>query len=353
MTETLEQRLRRLTAPAELSEPADGGALRCLACSHRCRIAPGRSGVCRVRFNEGGRLMAPWGYVAGLQLDPIEKKPFYHVAPGSPALSFGMLGCNLRCGWCQNWLSSQTLQDPEAGGEPAPATPEDLVRQAVRRGARSVISTYNEPLVTAEWAAAIFREAKRAGLLCGFVSNGHATPRVLEALRPCCDLYKVDLKCFDAARYRSLGGRLQDVQDTIVRLKELGFWVEVVTLLVPGFNDGEPELSALARWLASVSRDIPWHVTAFQPRYRKMDAPPTGAQALERAAELARAAGLRYVYAGNRPGRVGGLEDTRCPSCAAVLVERVGFRAAVKGLRVDGASAACAVCKTAIPGVWS
>ena len=188
------------------------------------------------RYNRGGHLYVPWGYVGGVQCDPIEKKPFFHAYPGALAFSFGMLGCDLHCSYCQNWVTSQALRDPEAMSPPIKASPEQLAQAAVRQGARVLVSTYNEPLITSEWAVAVFKEARAAGLATGFVSNGNGTPRVLEFLRPWIDLYKVDLKSFDDQHYRKLGGRLQPILDTIRRLKQMDFWVEIVTLVIPGFQ---------------------------------------------------------------------------------------------------------------------
>src|SRR3990170_2392668 len=190
----------------KLYEPLDGNRVRCYACGHCCPISDGQGGVCKVRFNRGGTLYVPWGYVGGIQCDPIEKKPFFHAYPGALAYSFGMLGCDLHCAYCQNWVTSQALRDPQAGSLVRRASPEALVGDALRLGARVMVSTYNEPLITSEWAVAIFKEAKAAGLTTGFVSNGNCTPEVLDYLRPWVDLYKVDLKSFDDGHYRRLRG---------------------------------------------------------------------------------------------------------------------------------------------------
>jgi len=300
-----------------------------------------------MRFNRNGTLRVPRGYVAGLQCDPIEKKPFFHAFPGRGALSFGMLGCNLHCAFCQNWISSQALRDPEAGAGVEDTTAGTIVDAARRCGAAAVVSTYNEPLITAEWAVEIFRLARAAGLACGLVSNGFASPEAIDHLRPWIDLCKVDLKCFDDAAYRGLGGTLDGVLRTIERLVAAGVWVEVVTLLVPGFNDGESGLRGTARFLAGVSPDLPWHLTAFHPDYRMAGRATTAAD-LARAAAIGREAGLRFVYAGNRPGETGDLEHTRCPGCGATLIERAGFRL----LRNRLAAGACPDCGRAIPGRW-
>src|SRR4051794_11704143 len=306
----LEENVRE--AAPELVESLDRGRVRCFSCGHCCPIPEGQPGVCKVRYNKGGKLYVPWGYVGGVQCDPVEKKPFFHAYPGALAYSFGMLGCDLHCSYCQNWVTSQALRDPHALAPPRDVAPETLVRDAVAQGARIMVSTYNEPLITAEWAVDVFALARERGLVTGFVSNGNGTPRVLEFLRPHLDLYKVDLKSFDDRRYRELGGRLQPILDTIQWLHRAGLWVEIVTLLVPGFNDSDAELTGLTEFIASVSCDIPWHVTAFHQDYRMSDPANTTPQMLERAAQFGQRAGLRYVYAGNLPGRVGSLEQTQC-----------------------------------------
>ena len=337
-------------ADPALWEKLDRNRLRCYACGHCCPITEGQPGVCKVRFNRGGQLYVPWGYVAGAQCDPIEKKPFFHAHPGALAYSFGMLGCDLHCAYCQNWVTSQALRDPHAVSDTIPADPALLVKDAVAQRANVVVSTYNEPLITSEWAVAVFREARQAGLLTAFVSNGNATPQVLNYLHPWIDLYKVDLKSFDDHHYRQLGGRLQPILDTIRALHKMGVWLEIVTLLIPGFNDGEEELRQLTAFLAGVSPDIPWHVTAFHQDYKMTSSADTRPHDLLRAAAIGRAAGLRYIYAGNLPGHVEGLEDTRCHSCGDLLVQRHGYWIEKYKLTSEGN---CPACQTPIPGRWS
>jgi pyruvate formate lyase activating enzyme len=342
--------LARHTREGELYEKLEGSRVRCFACGHRCLIPPGREGICRVRFNEGGVLKVPFGYVAALHVDPVEKKPFFHVLPGATALSFGMLGCDYHCHFCQNWVTSQALRDPAAVASAREVTASDIVAAAKGSGARIVTSTYNEPLITSEWAVEVFRLAKAEGLLCSYVSNGNGTEEVLEYLRPHVSLYKVDLKGFRDRRYRDLGGTLERVLWTIRALHERGIWVEVVTLVVPGHNDSTEELRDIARFLVSVSPDVPWHVTAFHPDYRMGDREATTARALLRAAEIGVSEGLHFVYAGNLPGDVRSWENTYCPGCRGLLVERLGYR--VLRQRVDAAGR-CPDCRRVVPGVWA
>ncbi|MDP9159255.1 MAG: AmmeMemoRadiSam system radical SAM enzyme [Acidobacteriota bacterium] len=333
----------------ELYEKLDRNRVRCFACGHRCPISEGQSGVCKVRFNRGGSLYAPWGYVGGVQCDPVEKKPFFHAYPGALAYSFGMLGCDLHCGYCQNWVTSQALRDPNAISNPLRTTPEGLVRDAVSQGARILVSTYNEPLITSEWSVAVFKEANAAGLVTGFVSNGNATPQVLDYLNPWIDLYKVDLKSFSDRHYHELGGRIQPILETIRQLHARGIWMEIVTLLIPGFNDSADELRGLTEFLAGISADIPWHVTAFHKDYKMSDPENTTVEDLLRAAEIGKNAGLRYVYAGNLPGRVGEHENTFCSECGELLIERYGYLIQNYFVTREGC---CPSCDAAIPGRW-
>src|SRR3954465_5455785 len=252
--QSLKQMLHKQSVPAAeaLIEHKDNGAVQCFACGHRCVVMPGRDGVCRVRFNENGTLLVPHGYVGALACDPIEKKPFWHVLPGSDALTFGMLGCDYHCGYCQNWVTSQMLRDPDAVAPPKITTPQQLVDLAIQHKAPVVASSYNEPLITSEWAVDVFKEAKSRGLRCAYISNGNGTPQVLDFIKPYVDAYKVDLKTFNPKNYRQLGGVMENVVDTIRMLKERGFWVEIVTLVVPGFSDDPHDLKRPAKSLPPV-----------------------------------------------------------------------------------------------------
>jgi len=345
--------LDSMTVEGELYETLEDGTLRCFACGHRCLIREERRGICQVRFNQGGKLRVPWGYVAALQIDPIEKKPFFHILPGADALTFGMLGCDFHCSYCQNYVTSQAMRDPACDDSVRLARrilPDQLVSLAQRGGAGVIASSYNEPLITSEWAVSIFRQAKEAGLRCVFISNGNATPEALEYLRPYIIGYKVDLKTMQDRQYRHLGGVLQHVLDTIRMAHDAGLWVEVVTLVIPGFNDSNEELMEAAQYIRSVSPDIPWHVTAFHPDYKMTDPPATSVKTLIRAAEIGQEAGLNYVYAGNIPGRVGEYETTYCPKCRTALIERNSY--VIQGYHLTP-QGTCPNCGTSIPGVWT
>jgi pyruvate formate lyase activating enzyme len=349
---TISTTLDRMTIEGELYEALPDNDVRCYACGHRCLIHEGRRGICQVRFNHSGKLKVPWGYVAGLQADPIEKKPFFHFLPGADALTFGMLGCDFHCSFCQNWLSSQTLRDSASNISTSyirQISPQAIVDYAKKSGAKVIASSYNEPLITSEWSHEIFTLAVQSGLKCVYVSNGNATPEVLEYLRPYLTGYKVDLKTMQDKHYRQLGGVLKNVLETIQSAYDLGLWVEVVTLVVPGFNDSTEELLEAARFIFSVSADIPWHVTAFHPDYKMTSPPPTSVSTLLRAAEIGKEAGLNYVYAGNIPGRLREYENTCCPNCGTTLIERHSYVIHRYQISSQGK---CIKCNHPIPGIW-
>jgi pyruvate formate lyase activating enzyme len=339
-----------LVTEGRLWEPLDAAAVRCVACGHRCLIREGRRGICKVRFNQGGRLMVPRGYVAALQCDPVEKKPFFHVLPGADALTFGMLGCDFHCGYCQNWLTSQSLRDERATTEASKIGAETLVALAQQQDARLVVSSYNEPLITAEWATEVFQHARARGFVTGFVSNGNATPEALDFIRPLTDCYKIDLKTMNDRRYRQLGGVLAHVLDAIGLVHQRGIWLEVLTLVVPGFSDDPTELRAAARYIAGIDRNIPWHVTAFHEDYKFWGMGSTTADVLVRACEIGAAEGLNFVYAGNLPGRVERWEHTWCPTCHALLIERLGYH--ILRNRI-GTSGVCPDCGARVPGMFT
>lgn len=333
---------------AQFWESLPGSAVRCGLCAHRCRILPGRRGICGVRENREGTLYSlSWGKLAAAHVDPIEKKPFFHFLPGTLSFSVAASGCNLSCRHCQN---AELSQGPREGRGPAgeEVPPESVAAAASAEGCRSLAYTYSEPTVFWEYARDIALQARERGLKNLFVTNGYMTPEALRESAPWLDGANVDLKSFREKFYREVcGGSLAPVLETISLMKELGIWVEVTTLIIPGYNDARAETEELARFLAALGRDIPWHVSAFRPSWRLRDAPPTPAGTLRRIRETGLSAGLRFVYTGNIPGEEG--ENTFCPSCRALLVRRVGFSVA-KNLLRDGA---CPDCGQAIPGVWA
>ena len=342
----LQNTLDTQTRPGKLFKSLDDDNLLCTACGHLCKLRPGQRGVCKVRFNSDGTLLVPWQYVAGLQNDPIEKKPFFHALPGSRALSFGMLGCDFRCAYCQNWFTSQSLKDDASTINSTSISAKGICDRA--NDAKVVVSTYNEPLITSEWAVEVFKEAKQRKLWTAYVSNGHGTPEVLEYIGPWLDLMKIDLKNFSPKEYRRLGGNLDAVLETIHTVHKMGIWLELVTLLIPDYNDSDEELSKIAEFIAGVSKDIPWHVTAFHPDYKMTDRKRTPVETLLRAYQHGKNAGLSFVYAGNLPGKVQNTENTYCPHCQQLLIERVGFRVVSIHLKEDR----CPDCQNRIPGRW-
>jgi len=330
---------------AMLWDPVGDGTVACRVCAHRCVIKPGKQGVCAVRENRDGRLVTlVYGEVVAAHVDPIEKKPLYHFFPGSRALSIATPGCNFHCGFCQNWQISQSPRRIGGGiaGEPFP--PEDVVRVAREEGCRSISYTYTEPTIFFEYAHDTAVLAREAGLANNFVTNGYMTAEALEALRPSLDAANVDLKAFRDETYKKVcGARLEPVLDSIRRMKELGIWVEVTTLVVPGLNDGPAELEAIARFIASVDPDIPWHISRFHPDYEYTEAPATPVSTLRAAADAGRKEGLRYIYVGNVPGES---EDTACATCSTVLIRRRGFMVVANVLK----DSRCPQCGAALPG---
>jgi pyruvate formate lyase activating enzyme len=334
-------------APGELFTH-EGGVFRCVACAHRCVLEGARTGACGVRRSEDGRGLVPFGYVARRYVRDVETNTVYHVLPGAKALTFGMYGCDLRCPYCHNHRLSQALREDVAGEAPVTISAAALVGEAVAAGCRVICAAYNEPMIAAEWVRAVFTEARARGLVTVVVSDGHTTEEALAFMRPVTDVFRVDLKGFSAEQYKALGGRLEPVLAGIAEARRLGYWVEVVTLVVPGFNDDRAGLRDLAKRLAAVDPDVPWHLNAFQPRYKMTDRPPMHPELLVTIAGTAYARGLRFVYVGNATDTFSELEHTRCPSCHAVVIERRNY-ATTKVLLEDGA---CPSCKTTLPGLF-
>lgn len=339
-------------APAEAllwEERADGSVV-CHLCAHRCRIGPGLRGICGVRENRAGRLVSLVAdRIVSAEVDPIEKKPFFHFLPGTLAYSVATVGCNFHCRFCQNWTISQWPRlQPGAAPPGARVTPADVVAAARAAGCRTIAYTYTEPTVFLELALPVSRLAAAAGLRNVFVTNGYLTPEALDLLRPVLHAANVDLKSFSDRYYRRVcGATLRPVLAAIEGMRARGIWVEVTTLVVPGENDTDAELGALAGWLAALDRDLPWHVSAFYPAWKMLDVPPTPVATLHRAAAIGRAAGLRYVYTGNVPGDP--WESTACPACGRWLIRRHGFAVLANALR----GGRCPTCGQAVAGVWS
>ncbi|MBP7864397.1 MAG: AmmeMemoRadiSam system radical SAM enzyme [Acidobacteria bacterium] len=310
---------------ALLYQRIEDDAVRCGLCAHRCRVSPGRRGVCGVRENRGGTLFSLVAdRIVAEHVDPVEKKPLYHYQPASRSYSVAAEGCNFRCRFCQNSAISQL---PLRGGPPAgrAVTPDELVQAALDSRCRSLSFTYTEPTVYFELARSTGIRARERGLGNVFVTNGYMTAEAAEACSAFLDAANVDLKSFSEDFYREVcGGSLQPVLDTIRRLSGAGVHVEVTTLLVPGLNDSPGEIAQIARFLAGVHPEIPWHVSAFHPDYRMTDRPPTPPEKLLEAHRIGTGIGLKHVYCGNVPGL--GREDTACPACGALLIERRGFR---------------------------
>jgi pyruvate formate lyase activating enzyme len=323
--------------PAILWQPEADGAVRCVACAHRCLVRPGRAGICRVRHNDAGKLVtAVFGRAVSANADPIEKKPLFHFHPGSVAFSIATRGCNFHCLHCQNWSISQAARDgfdiPDMALPPAA-----VVASALECGSRSVAYTYTEPTIFIEYVVETARLAAQAGLANVLVTNGYQTAEALDVLAPLVQAANVDLKSFEDDFYRHVeGARLAPVLETLAGMKERGIWLEVTTLLIPGLNDDPDMLGRLARWLVGeLGPETPWHVSRFFPAYRLSDVEPTPPATIARAVEIGRAAGLRHVYSGNLRDAD---EDTRCANCGETLIRRRGFaafRAALKNGRCE------------------
>jgi pyruvate formate lyase activating enzyme len=330
---------------AMLAEAREGGKTACRLCAHRCLIAPGKFGVCGVRENRGGTLLTHvYGEVIAAHVDPIEKKPFYHFLPGTTSFSIATIGCNFKCGFCQNWEISQASLAEGAAAGPRRLPPEDAVRIALEAGCRSLSYTYTEPTIFFEYALDTARLAKKAGLANTFVTNGYMTAEALNILAPSLDAANVDLKAFRDETYKKIcQARLAPVLESIRLMRTLGIWVEVTTLVVPGLNDGDEELRNIARFLAEVDPDIPWHLSRFHPDFQYTDARPTPVATLRRAADIGRREGLRFVYIGNVYGES---ETTFCPACGKTVISRSGFRVE----RDETRNGLCAFCGASIPG---
>lgn len=310
--------------------PADEGAAKCSLCNHRCMIRKGKTGICGVRENLDGILYATtYGRVSAEAVDPIEKKPLYHFLPGTLSYSLGSIGCNFHCEHCQNWHISRSERDP--GGLPH-LPPEEGVRRARASGCSSISWTYNEPTIWHEYTLAMGDLARKASLSTVYVTNGYITEEALRELSPMLQAYRVDIKAFNEDFYKKVcGARLQPVLDSAVLARELGMHIEVVNLVIPGLNDSPEETGALVKWIVeNLGESTPVHFTRFHPEYHMQDRGVTPPSVLEKIYRQARDLGLRFPYLGNvfpHP-----FENTYCPRCGALCIERRGFSAAFRNL---------------------
>ena len=335
------------TRQAMLYEPLPEQRVRCNLCSHRCTIRPGHEGICLVRENRDGQLLTRvYGRVIAQNVDPIEKKPLFHFHPGSTAFSVATVGCNFHCDFCQNWEISQALREEHFlfGYE---ASPQQIVRTAQRYGSQSIAYTYTEPTIFFEYAFDTAKLAREAGITNVFVSNGYMTHEALEVLQPYLDGINVDLKSFSDTFYRRIAGaRLQPVLDSLKKISELGIWLEVTTLLIPGQNDSEAEVRQIASFISKeLGPGVPWHISRFHPCYQMDDVPVTPATTLRQARDIGSEEGLHYVYEGNVPGSKG--ESTYCYSCNRMLIERIGYQIRSNHIRAGK----CPDCGVVIDGV--
>lgn len=332
---------------AMLYEKLSESKVRCNLCVHRCVIVDGKKGICQVRENQGGTLYTlVYGCTIAQYVDPVEKKPLSHFYPGTTAYSIATPGCNFRCRWCMNWEISQMPRQRHLIMIEKEASPEQIVAAAEQAGCRSIAYTYTEPTIFFEYAYDTARLAHDAGLANIYVTNGYVTEEMLETFQPYLDAVNVDLKAFRDETYRKyVGARLQPVLDSLKRIKALGIWLEVTTLVVPGINDDPAELRDAAQFVAhELGADTPWHISRFFPAYKMTDVPATPVPTLQRAREIGLEVGLRYVYMGN----VMGVEDTFCHGCGRLLIRRSGFCILENHVRPSGR---CPDCGTPVAGV--
>jgi pyruvate formate lyase activating enzyme len=332
---------------AMLYEKLEGDAVRCALCSHRCRIAPSKRGVCCVRENREGTLYTlVYGPVIAASVDPIEKKPIYPLYPGSESYSIAAVGCNFRCSFCQNHEISQMPRE-EGGIAGREMTPREVVNGAIGSSSKSISYTYTEPTIFFEFAHDTGLLAHEEGLKNIFVTNGFMTPEALEASSPWLDAANVDLKSFRDDFYkRHCGARLEPVLETMRGMKKRGIWVEVTTLVIPTLNDDEGELREIAEFVRSLGEEVPWHVSRFFPRYKTQDLSPTPVRTIHRAVEIGLEAGLKHVYSGNVPGKGG--ESTHCGKCGNLLIGRQGYRITANNLK----GSKCGRCGTVLAGIF-
>ena len=322
----------------------DGRKVLCLLCRHNCLISDGAFGICGVRENRQGTLYThAYGDLIAAHIDPIEKKPIFHLLPGSRSYSIAAIGCNFHCGFCQNWQISQAKEARRLGLNSIAASVEDIVSRAEQNRCRSISYTYTEPTIFFEYAYEASRLAKERGLYNIFVTNGYMTDEALELIRPYLDAANVDLKAYSDDYYKKVcGAKLEGVLASIRKMKELGFWIEITTLVLPGMNDSKKELESLASFIAGVGVEIPWHISRFHPDYKMTDLRATPIATMEMAQRIGKDAGLRYVY----PGNLQEEENTYCRNCGELLIQRLGFSVLENRLR----DTKCPKCGTIMDG---
>jgi pyruvate formate lyase activating enzyme len=324
-----------------------GKTVRCFLCNHHCHIKHDHRGLCGVRENRDGKLFSlVYGKLVSEHIDPVEKKPMFHLLPGSRSYSISTVGCNFRCAHCQNYQISQYQHThPDIPGQDR--TPADIVNAAQQTGCESISYTYVEPTIFYEFAYECAILARERGIKNIFVSNGYMTEEVTRHLAPVLDGINIDIKAFTEKFYHEVcKAKLKPVLDTVRLMRDLGVWVEATTLVIPGWNDSREELQGVARFIKEVDPAMPWHVSAFYPTYKMLDRPPTPLASIRMAREIGLAEGLRFVYVGNVPGENG--ENTSCPGCHAELINRFGYRTTVVNLD----HGRCGICQEEIAGVW-
>jgi pyruvate formate lyase activating enzyme len=351
---------------AILSKKIGENITQCLACSWYCKIAPGKVGICATRLNRNGVLYSlVYGKAIGLHLDPVEKKPLHHFLPGVKVLSFGTLGCNFSCLFCQNWEMSQiNKSQPRLNrGKNSEKeltelidqlsitiSPAEIVEMAKRKKACGIAYTYNEPAIFVEFTHDTAKLAKKKGLYNIYVSNGFESIETFNFVKDYIDAINIDLKSFRNEFYQKVSrAKLSPVLDNIKRFFQAGIETEVTTLIIPNFNDSKQELTAIANFLANISTDIPWHISAFYPAYKMLDVPPTPHKTLIQAYDIGKKAGLRYVYIGNVPDLVH--SSTYCPKCDQLLISRLGYKIEIKEINLK--TGCCKNCNQKIYGIWN
>lgn len=325
---------------AGLYQKLENKSVRCGLCAHRCLIAEGKRGVCFVRENQGGKLYClVYGLAIAANVDPIEKKPLFHFQPGTDSFSIATAGCNFKCGYCQNWQISQITKDGgKIIGEELP--PKEIVKRARQTGCASIAYTYTEPTIFFEYAKDTAKLARKEGLANVFVTNGYQTPEVAREMAGFVDAANVDLKSFSDTFYKKVcGARLAPVLEGIKNIYKAGIHLEITTLVVPNQNDSDKEITQIAKFIAKLDKNIPWHISRFHPNYQMLEASPTPLETLERAYEIGKKAGLKYVYLGNIPTEKG--ENTYCPKCGSLAIRRLGYETEVLAVNKAGKCPKC------------